>query len=112
MWMFVSLLAAMLLIDGALRVFRMHLMVAQFERMGYGTGALQAFGAAELAAAALLLTPALQLAGAGFTMLLMAIAVFAYVSTGVGFPAAATVLTLMSMAIVWMKLEQRKPARP
>ena len=107
LWMFVSLLATMLLLDGALRVFQMHLMVAQFERFGYGTGALVAFGAAELLAGVLLLTPAAQLYGAGFTMLLMAVAVFAYVSTGVGFPVAATVLTLMSMAIIWMKLEQR-----
>lgn len=107
LWMFVSLLAAMLLLDGALRVFRLKLMVAQFERFGYGVGSMQAFGAAELLAGVLLLIPAAQLFGAGFTILLMALAVFAYASTGVGFPAAATVLSLMSLAVIWMKLEQR-----
>ena len=114
LWMFVFLLAVMLLVDGGLRVFQMKLMVAQFERFGYGVGALQAFGAAELLAGVLLLAPGAQLFGAGFTILLMALAVFAYVSTGVGFPAAAAVLALMSMAIIWMKLEQRMdgPAKP
>ena len=107
LWMFVSMLAVMLLLDGALRVFQMKLMVAQFERFGYGTGTLQTFGAAELLAGVLLLIPAAQVIGAGFTILLMAVAVFAYVSTGVGFPTAAAVLTLMSMAIIWMNLEQR-----
>jgi hypothetical protein len=105
--MFVALVAVMLLLDGALRVFQLKLMVAQFERFGYGIGALQAFGAAELAAGLLLLIPAAQLFGAGFAILLMALAAFAYVSTGVGFPAAAIVIALMSMAVIWMRLEQR-----
>lgn len=112
LWMFAGLLAFLMLLDGALRVFQMHLMVAQFERFGYGTGALQAFGAAELLAGVLLLAPAAQLIGAGFTMLLMAVAAFAYVSTGVGFPAAPLVFTLMSMAVIWMKLEQRTGRNP
>ncbi len=107
LWMFASLLAVMLLIDGGLRVFAMKLMVAQFERFGYGTGALRVFGAAEVVAGVLLLIPAARLAGAGFSILLMALAAFAYVSTGVGFPTAAVVLSVMSLAVIWMILEQR-----
>ena len=114
LWMCASLLAGVLLLDGALRLIELNLMVAQFERFGYGLGALKAFGAAEVLTALLLLAPPARLIGAGFALLLMALGVFAYVSTGAGFPAAPVTMAVLSLALIWMHLEQRidSPRKP
>jgi uncharacterized membrane protein YphA (DoxX/SURF4 family) len=109
LWMCAVVVAALLIIDGALRVFQLNLMVAQFERFGYGLGALRAFGGAELLAGLLLLTPPVRLLAAGLAALLMAMAVFAYVSTGAGFPAAPITVAVLCLALIWMHLEQRLP---
>ena len=89
-------------------------MVAQFESFGYGSGALKAFGAAEVLAGLLLLAPRVRLLAAGFALLLTALGVFAYVSTGVGFPAVPVTLAILSLALIWMHLEQRmgRPGKP
>ncbi|MCB1019766.1 MAG: hypothetical protein H6509_10550 [Bryobacterales bacterium] len=110
LWMCASVVASLLLLDGLLRVIEIHLMVAQFVRFGYGVGAMKLFGAAELLAGVLLLVPAARMAGATLGLLLMSLAAFAYVSTGVGFPVAPTVVTVLLLALVWMHLEQRLPA--
>jgi hypothetical protein len=107
LWACASLLAALLILDGALKVFQLNLMVAQFERFGYGTGALRAFGAAEVLTGLLLLAPPARLLAAGAVVLLMALGVFAYISTGAGFPALPMVVTVLSLALIWMHLEQR-----
>ncbi|MEZ5396980.1 MAG: hypothetical protein R2724_29950 [Bryobacterales bacterium] len=86
LWMCASVVATLILVDGLLRVIGLQLMAAQFARFGYGVGAMKAFGAAELLAGILLLVPAARLAGAALGLLLMSLAAFAYVSTGVGFP--------------------------
>jgi hypothetical protein len=114
LWMCATLLAGVLLLDGLLRLIELNLMVAQFERFGYGLGALKAFGAAEVLTALLLLAPPARLIGAGFALLLMALGVFAYVSTGVGFPAAPVTMAVLCLALVWMHLEQRidSPRKP
>ena len=114
LWMCVVVVAALLLIDGGLRLIELKLMVAQFERFGYGVGALKIFGAAEVLAGLMLLVPPARLVGAGLTLLLMGLGVFAYISTGVGFPAAPVTLAVLSLALIWMHLEQRMttPGKP
>lgn len=109
LWMCASVIAAMLLIDGGMRVFQSRLMIAQFQSFGYGTGALRAYGAAEVLAALLVLSPPARLFGAVFAVALMALAVFAYISTGMGFPAAPVTLAILTLALIWMHLEQRMP---
>ena len=114
LWMCASVLAALFLIDGGLRLAGLQLMVSQFERFGYGVGTMKAFGLAEVLTGLLLLTPPARLVAAGFALLLMALGVFAYVSTGRGFPAAPAVLAVLSLALIWMHLEQRmsSPGKP
>jgi hypothetical protein len=77
LWMCASVVAALLLIDGGMRVFQARLMIAQFQSFGYGTGALRAYGAAEMLAVVLLLSPPARLVGAVFAVILMALGVFA-----------------------------------
>ncbi len=109
LWMCAAVIASLFLIDGGMRVFLVKVMIGQFERFGYGIGALRAFGAAEILTALLLLTPPARLVGAGLAVALMGLGVFAYVSTGVGFPAFPVTVALLSLALIWMHLEQRMP---
>lgn len=107
LWMLLAVLVGLVGVDGGLRLARIQLMEAQFERFGFDLAWLRPLGAVEVAGALLLLAARTRLAAAILLSAVMLAGVFAYLATGAGRPALPTTIFVLLLGLIWIHFDQR-----